>query len=209
MRSEQRQSVTHDEDDERSGHVSASPSLLGCGRGRLGRRGGQVEAVGLRVQRDRLRGAIWVLTVLTTSYRPGDCSRMIAIVPSPPLELKIRPVSTSMTQPSGPGPISSVWRTLPLSASEITSFPLAQVLKSLRCLESTARPMELFAEASENRLRILSVRASNSTISLESSMLTKMCPLSSETANSGTPPSAREPTAFISTGSMAVVSLVP
>ncbi len=57
--------------------------------------------------------------------------------------------------------------------------------------------------------RTFNVRASNSTISLLSSRLTKMCPFSSETASSGTPPSSRLPTAFIASGSIAVVSLLP
>ena len=98
---------------------------------------------------------------------------------------------------------------LPLSASETTSFRLAQVLKSLRCLGSKARPVGSSPGASEKRLRIFNSLASNSTISLLSSRFTKMCPFSSEAASSGTPPSARVPTAFISAGSIAVVSLVP
>ncbi len=72
---------------------------------------------------------------------------MMVRVPSPPLELKISFRSASKTQPSGPGPISRVWTTLPLSASETTSFRLAQVLKSLRCLGVEGQAGRLLAGA--------------------------------------------------------------
>ena len=105
--------------------------------------------------------------------------------------------------------MGSVCTTLPLSASAMTSVLLLQVLNSLRDFGSNARPVGASPGASENLFRTFNVLASNCTISLVSSRLTKTCPLSSEAASSGTPPSGRVPTAFIASGSIAVVSLVP
>ena len=53
------------------------------------------------------------------------------------------------------------------------------------------------------------MRASNSATSLELRMLTKMCPLPSATAASGSPPKAIVPATFSVAGSIEVPSLVP
>ena len=99
--------------------------------------------------------------------------------------------------------MSTVAITVPLSASITTILELPlQPLNSRRFFASMARPFGLVPGASGQRLRIFSERASNSAISLELRMLTKMCPLPSATAASGSPPKAIVPATFSEAGSI-------
>jgi hypothetical protein len=106
--------------------------------------------------------------------------------------------------------MSTVASTVPLSASITTILELPlHPLNGRRFFASMARPFGLCPGASGQRLRIFSETASNSSISLEPRMLTKMCPLPSATAASGSPPKAIVPSTFSEAGSIEVPSLVP
>src|SRR5205823_6613985 len=79
-----------------------------------------------------------------------------------------------------------------------------QPLNRRRFFASMARPFGLWPGASGQRLTIFSESASNSAISLELRMLTKMCPLPSATAASGSPPKAIVPATVSEAGPVEV-----
>ncbi len=97
--------------------------------------------------------------------------------------------------------------TFPFSKSE-TTMTLSQTLNRRLCLRSMARPLGPSPGAIDQRLRTSSALASKATTSLLSSLLTKIVPLPSVTANSGLPPRSIVPATLSVAASMAVALAV-
>src|ERR1700674_5675392 len=153
----------------------------------------------------RVRAPGSVLTLSATLNLSGDSSRTTVSTPSPQ-EANASPVSSSNAVASTPSPIAGVASTLPVSASTTAIILLSQPANRRRFLRSMASPLGSSHGARGQRDFTSSLLGSIASSWLLSSMLTKISPLPSLTANSGLPSSLIVPSTMPLAASIAVES---
>src|SRR5712671_533695 len=137
----------------------------------------------------------------------GDSSCTTVKTPSPQ-DAKASAVSSSKAVASTPSPIGNVATTLPSSAFTIAIILLSQPENNRRFLRSRANPLGSVQGASGHFAFTSILFASMASISLLSSMLTKISPLPSLAANSGLPSSLMVPSTVPFSASSTVESLL-